>query len=473
MRQLPSVFNKSLVKILALSLVLSSCVTTGVDTVPSPPTTSPSAAPTPVASPDANVTPEPTATTSPTPTPVPSASASATPTPEPSATSSATPTPAPTPSATPTPTPAPTPTPITQLEFNEVKKIAGTKSTSGNTENGTTDDKVKFASRISGLVVDDDGKIWLLEASNQRLVYISEEVNPSNSAGEDLSFRTLRVIKDDLDNPSGLVRDKDGNFIIVEKNLNKVIKVSPEGKTLEVVAGTGESGFSGDGKATESKLNLPGGIGIDGEGNLYIADTGNHLIRKVSTDGMMSTVAGVYTLDTTSPGDNDNGDPISPSFLPIGETSGDGGEASKAKLESPNAIAVSPSGVIYFTSKSNTIRKIENNVIDRFLGTGTRGFNGEEVLAREAHVVDPDFLVIGPDKLLYYSDIGNNRLRRVDSKGEVETIVGNGEDGKGVSQTAELLQTEFKPGALGFEAKTMDIYIMDKTNFLLLRVDKK
>ena len=141
-----------------------------------------------------------------------------------------------------------------------------------------------------------------------------------------------------LNNPNDLVVDSSGNLFIADRNNHRIRKVDTSGD-ISTVAGTGTSGFSGDGgPATSAKLKSPEAVAVDSSGNLFIADRFNHRIRKVDTSGNISTVAGTGTAGF----------------------SGDGGPATSAKLASPARVAVDSSGNLLITDRANhRIRKVD------------------------------------------------------------------------------------------------------------------
>jgi trimeric autotransporter adhesin len=137
---------------------------------------------------------------------------------------------------------------------------------------------------------------------------------------------------------------------------SRILKVEPSG-TIRTVAGTGTTGYSGDnGPATKAQLWNPQGLAVDGAGNLYIADTYNHRIRKIDPTGMITTIAGNGTQDST----------------------GDGGPASLAEFRFPVGVALDRSGNLYVAEGSGCrVRKIDlNGRISTVAGTGLAGFSG-------------------------------------------------------------------------------------------------
>ncbi|MEW6556281.1 MAG: carboxypeptidase regulatory-like domain-containing protein [Elusimicrobiota bacterium] len=179
---------------------------------------------------------------------------------------------------------------------------------------------------------------------------------------------------------------------------------------INTVAGTGVSGFSGDGgAATSAQVAMPRGINMDTSGNIYIADTGNHCIRKVNTSGIISTVVNTSTQAGFS---------------------GDGGAATSAQLNFPSDVAVDSSGNLYIADSSNhRIRKVNTSgIITTVAGTGTAGYSGDGGAATDAKLNQPMGVTIkGSD--LYIADTNNNRIRKVDSSGIITTVAGTGVSG--------------------------------------------
>ena len=166
-----------------------------------------------------------------------------------------------------------------------------------------------------------------------------------------------------LDRLGYVAADRAGNVFFVDQNT--VLRLDAATGILTLVAGNGTPGFSGDnGPATSAQLNGPAGVAVDSAGNLYIADTGNHRIRKVS-NGVITTVAGNGT----------------PGF------SGDNGPATSAQLYNPVGVAVDSAGNLYIADAGNNrIRKVSNGVITTVAGNGTCGFSGDNGPATSAAV---------------------------------------------------------------------------------------
>src|ERR1041385_8392329 len=158
-----------------------------------------------------------------------------------------------------------------------------------------------------------------------------------------------------FDLPASAISDGAGGFYLSSVGHNKIYRIAADG-TLSVVAGSGAQGYSGNNSpAISAQLYQPTGLTRAASGNLFFADTGNNVIRKITAAGVISTVAGSGTDGF----------------------SGDFGAATSAKLDSPIAVAVDAGGTMYIADVRNSrIRKVTGGVISTFAGTGTRGFRG-------------------------------------------------------------------------------------------------
>jgi len=200
-------------------------------------------------------------------------------------------------------------------------------------------------------------------------------------------------------------------------------------------AGTGVKGFSGDGEpATEAQLNFPTGIARGPDGGLYICDTLNHRIRKVSRDGKINTIAG-----TGDPG-----------------WSGDGGPAMAAKLNEPYEVRFDGAGNIFWVERlSHSVRKCDakTGIITTIAGTGTAGFSGDGGPATRAQLNEPHSIGFEKTGNLYICDVKNHRIRKVDMKtGTISTFAGTGEKKPTPEGTTAASAPLNGPRALDFDA---------------------
>ena len=252
----------------------------------------------------------------------------------------------------------------------------------------------------------------------------------------------------DLASPFGITRDGAGNLYITDYNV--IRKISAAG-IITTVAGNGSDGFSGDGgPATAAMLYQPFGVSIDGSGNLYIADYGNNRVRKVNTSGIISTIAG--------------GD--------VTGYAGDGGPATAALLANPEDVSVDGSGNVYISDyNNNVIRRISpTGIINTVAGTGTAGFGGDGGAATAAAINSPGAILADNSGNVYFSDINNHRVRRINPGGVIATVVGNGIAGySGDGGTAGLASIN-SPSGVAIDG-SHNLYVSDYTSGVVRKIN--
>ena len=207
--------------------------------------------------------------------------------------------------------------------------------------------------------------------------------------------------------PSGTVIDGSGNLFVADAGGQRIRKIDLAG-IITTVAGNGTAGFSGDGGlATAAQLNWPKDIAIDAVGNLYIADTSNSAIRKVTPTGIITTIAG-------------NGS---------GGFSGDGALAASAQLNQPSGVAVDGNGNVYVSDTSNfRVRKVDpGGVISTIAGTGLAAYSGDGVQASNATLAYPTGLKVDAASNLFLADWVS--VRKITASGIITTIAGTGTGG--------------------------------------------
>jgi sugar lactone lactonase YvrE len=209
-----------------------------------------------------------------------------------------------------------------------------------------------------------------------------------------------------LSSPYGLAIDGQDRVYVADSALHAVRRIDNDG-TVTTIAGTGTSGSTGDGgPATAARLNTPVRLAFDSAGNLFIADSGNNKIRKVTPAGIISTVAGTGTAGNT----------------------GDGGQATSARLRTPYDMAFGPDGSMYIADRANhKIRRVApNGVITTFAGSGTAGYNGDDITATSARLSSPYGVDVDSDGNVYIADFDNERVRKVDTNRVITTYAGTG-----------------------------------------------
>ncbi|MBW3623671.1 MAG: VCBS repeat-containing protein, partial [Armatimonadetes bacterium] len=225
--------------------------------------------------------------------------------------------------------------------------------------------------------------------------------------------------------PSDLAFDAVGNLYVADTFNHRVRKIDTKG-VVTTVAGTTDlsgpnrayGGFSGDGgPASQAQLSAPNGVTVDADGSLYIADTGNHRIRRIDKDGKIATVAGSGPNGYSYEGIR---------LVSKGSFSGDGGPATAATMNFPAAVQVDAEGRLYVADNWNhRIRVVSkaDGTIRTVAGTGTAGYNGDGLPAHTAHLNDPTDLLPLPSGSLLIADTANDRVREV-REGTLLTFAG-------------------------------------------------
>ena len=193
---------------------------------------------------------------------------------------------------------------------------------------------------------------------------------------------------------AGIAVDADGNVFVAVTITNSIWKIAPDGVVTRIIGGSfGSSPIGDGGPASAASLSLPNGLAIDGNGNLYIADSYHHRIRKVTPDGKITTVAGSGAAGF----------------------GGDGGPATSAKLWYPLGVAVGIDGNLYIAdSHNNRIRKVDSSgIITTFAGNGTPGFSGDEGPPTDAQLDYPSGVAVDDEGNVFIADLKNSRIREV------------------------------------------------------------
>jgi hypothetical protein len=227
-----------------------------------------------------------------------------------------------------------------------------------------------------------------------------------------------------LASPSAVAYDASGNLYLADAQNHVVREISKNGQ-ISTIAGTGTEGYGGDGAAaTAALLDTPTGVAVDSNGNVYIADSHNHRIRKVS-GGTITTVAGTGTAGFA----------------------GDGSAATAAQLSLPSAVAVDSSGNVYIADTNNQrIRKITGTTITTIAGNGEELYAGDGAAATAAVLDLPTGVAVDATGNVYIADRHNHRVRMVTPAGTISTIAGSGTasfsggfSGDGAPATAAML----------------------------------
>ncbi|MEI9979887.1 MAG: MBG domain-containing protein [Edaphobacter sp.] len=244
-----------------------------------------------------------------------------------------------------------------------------------------------------------------------------------------------------LSAPRGGVIDSAGNVYFADSGNNVVRRIDAVTGVISTVAGSGASGYAGDGAAaTAAQLNAPAKVAVDAAGDLYIADTGNNAIRFVNAaNGMISTIAGTGTASYT----------------------GDQGLATSATLNHPQGLAVDLAGGVYVADTgNNTIRYFgKNGVIVTLTGAETAGYSGDGGNALNAALNAPETIALDQAGDVYIADTGNDVVRMISATNQISTVAGQqgsaSNTGDGGAATAATL---LNPSDIALDAAG-DLYI--------------
>ncbi len=257
-----------------------------------------------------------------------------------------------------------------------------------------------------------NGTLYIADTFNQRIRSVQTDGvirtvvgTGTIGYGGDTGAATAALIA----SPYGVAVDTAGNLYFADTRSHIIRKVSTTG-TITRIAGTGVQGYGGDGgNAVDALLNLPTGLAVDAAGNIYVADTQNHRIRKITTDGKIATIAGTGQPNMT----------------------GDGDLATNAALNFPEAVALDSAGNLYISDTLNQrIRKVSSaGIITTYVGSGTQGFRGDGGAATAAQLNYPRGLYLDASGVLYFVDSLNSRVRVVTENGVIRTIAGSGRFG--------------------------------------------
>jgi sugar lactone lactonase YvrE len=267
----------------------------------------------------------------------------------------------------------------------------------------------------AGVALDAHGNLYVADHGNDRVRRISPDgvihgfagagpIPPAASNMGSYSGDGGPAARARFKVPESVAFDTRGNLYVADRDNGAVRKISPDGR-ISTVAGTGVLGYSGDGgPAVKAQLDQPQGFAFDRAGNLYVSDSANNRVRRIDArTGVITTVAG-------------NG---------RHGYSGDGGPATKARLSDPYGLAFDTKGNLYVAEPDEgVVRRINTGgVITTFAGTGRLGFAGDGGPATKAKLNSPYGLAFDSAGNLYIADNGNGRIRRVDKRGVISTFV--------------------------------------------------
>ncbi|MES2388083.1 MAG: T9SS type A sorting domain-containing protein [Bacteroidota bacterium] len=316
----------------------------------------------------------------------------------------------------------------------------------GSSSSGTTNGTGTAASFSSpyGLAVDASGNTYVADFSNHRIRKISPAGVVSTFAGSSSGFTNGAGTAARFDNPTGIAVDATGNVYVADRDNDCIRKITAAGVVSTFAGGT--SGYS-DGIGTGARFSSPTGVAVDAAGNVYVADMGNNRIRKINSSGLVSTVAGSATAGTTDATgiaarfSSPWGIAVDASgILYVAETGNDrirkitaegvvstsgytDGTGTAAQFSDPYGVAFDASGNVYVADAGNNrIRKISpGGEVSTLAGTGTSSFNNGNATA--AQFSSPKGVAADLLGFIYVADDNNNRIRIISQPPAVEAYI--------------------------------------------------
>ncbi len=348
------------------------------------------------------------------------------------------------------------------LRSGSIITVAG-DSTSG--YNGDTDANGRPRASVGaelnlpwGVVVGPDGlNIYVSDAGNHRVRRIDTNhwdiFTVAGNGSADFRGDGELAVNASINGPAGLAVDSDGNLYIADRGNHRVRKVSVDG-TITTVAGGTQPGYSGDmGVATQAALKSPVDVTVDQDGNLYISDSGNNRIRKVDLSGLITTVAGSGSR----------------------KYDGDDQQALDAGM-SPSGIALDGAGgLLIADTRNHRIRLVDlqTGLITTQAGVGRRGFAGDGDMAQGAQLSSPWGIAVSAVGDIYLTDSGNNRIRRIQmTTGLIETVAGVGTAAFSGDGESGLKASLWTPYGIAVDGES-NLFVADYLNHRLRRINMR
>ncbi len=304
-----------------------------------------------------------------------------------------------------------------------------------------------------GVVLNAASDLYIADTYNNRIRKVDAQTGIiSTVAGNGTTTYSgdgSSALTEGLNGPSSVALDSAGNLYIADTNNNAVRMIDAGTGVITTIAGTGALGYSGDGgPALAAQLNRPNGIAVDANGDLFIADTGNNVVRVVSaTTDLISTVAGTGTAGS----------------------SGNGGQAVRSTLNGPYGVAVSSDGKLYIADRNNNaVRMVDSSgIISTIAGGGNAGFAGDGGLASASRLSSPSSVVIDAVGNIYIADTQNNRIQKINPQtGIINTIAGGGAD---LDKNPATLAALYGPAGIALDGLG-SLYIADAAHNRIRKV---
>ena len=375
--------------------------------------------------------------------------------------------------------------------------------TAGNGQNGYNGDgntalSTAFSASLTGLASDGSGGMFVGDSSNNRIRQIAATQIVSTAAGGNVGDNgpSARAAVNFNTEFVHMAFDSAGNLYIPDVYNNRVRKVTPQG-VISTIAGTGVVGYTGDGgPATSATLFNPQAVAVDSLGNVFIADTGNLVIRKIDPSGTISTFVTLFLQNSSAESARAVGLAVDSAgnlyaadgvfavwkITPSGATSvvagvlfdigynGDGVPATQAWLNFPSGLALDKAGNLFIADwLNNRIRKVNPaGTISTVAGDGTEGFGGDGGLATSAMLNLPTDVAVDNKGNFYIADWINFRLRVVNHAGIIQTFAGSGGFGFNGNGLPANQANVFPAGVIA--STTGAVYEADTSSYRVMKI---
>ena len=337
-----------------------------------------------------------------------------------------------------------------QAASGDIETIAGTGVAGSSGDGGAaTAATLRAPSRI--VIEAATGAMFLADTTNHKIRKIDSSGVITTFAGTGtagFSGDSGQATAAKLSSPRGLAFDGSGRLVIADTANNRIRRIESNG-TISTIVGTGVAGSTGDGSAaTAARVSDPWGVAYDSSGALFIADHGSDKIRRVDAAGVISTVAGTGTVGL----------------------SGDGGLATAARLSHPGGVAIDLTGRLLVVDKGNDrIRRVELDGIINTIAGSTGGDAGDGGAATSAKLSAPQDVTVSPIGAIYIADSGNHRVRRIGLDGIIETAAGTGIAGYSGDGASASLAKLRQPSGVAI-APSGALLIIEDGNHVVRRV---
>ncbi|MBL9214422.1 MAG: hypothetical protein JNG83_02990 [Opitutaceae bacterium] len=299
-----------------------------------------------------------------------------------------------------------------------------------------------------GVVLNRDGNLYVTDSGNQLIRVVTPAGKVTTFAG------TVGVAGGadgtgtaaSFNSPQGPAVDAEGNLYVAEYGNHTIRKLTPAG-VVTTLAGTAGTAGTADGTGSAARFTNPSGVGVDAAGNVYVADTGNHVIRKITPAGVVTTLAGS-----------------------AGTTGSIDGTGTAARFNYPRAVAVDAGGTVYVADAiNNTIRKVTADGVVTTLAGMWSAYGGTDGNGTAARFNFPNGLTLDAAGNLYVADQKNHTIRRITPAGDVTTLAGLASAGAGRADGTGVAARFNTPSGVAADAAG-NVYVADYNNQLIRRV---